>query len=210
MSLGFIHGVMNTDNCAISGHTIDYGPCAFMDEFHPKCVFSSIDRDGRYSWENQAMIGHWNVTRLAEALLPLIDSDNDKAVAKAKTVLAEFSPEFKKEYLMRFRSKIGHTEAPESMIDATLSHLANQRGDFTIFFQQLTRLAHGQGSGEYFDKDWLENWKQLGEPDAKLMAACNPVFIPRNHQVQRAISDAYQGNFETMRKLNCAWRNPFR
>ncbi len=209
MSLGFIHGVMNTDNCAISGDTIDYGPCAFMDTFHPRCVFSSIDRQGRYSWENQAKIAHWNLTRLAETLLPLIDKDVEKAKEKAQSALTQFAPEFRSEYLRRFRAKLGLKDGSESFINTTLSHMADTGKDFTIFFSKLTKLAQGDASGDYFKNDWLTSWRAEGKADAHLMRANNPVLIPRNHQVQNAIQQAYEGDFSLFRRLLEAWKNPF-
>lgn len=209
MSLGFIHGVMNTDNCSISGDTIDYGPCAFMDTFHPKCVFSSIDRQGRYAWENQAKIAHWNLTRLAEALIPVIDHDVEKAEEKALPVLAKFAPEFKSNYLQRFRSKLGLADCPESFIDSTLSHMADTKKDFTVFFSKLTQLAAHDAVDSYFSDDWLALWRAEGKADVTLMQANNPVLIPRNHQVEKAIQHANDGDLSVFHRLNQAWKNPF-
>lgn len=209
MSLGFIHGVMNTDNCAISGDTIDYGPCAFMDAFHPRCVFSSIDRQGRYAWENQAMIAHWNLTRFAEALLPVIGNDIGKAGEKARNALDRFAPEFRAEYLRRFRAKLGLADAPEPFIDATLGHMADAEKDFTVFFRRLTQLATGGAVENYFCPDWLARWRSAGTPDARLMQAHNPVLIPRNHQVEKAIRHSSHGDHSVFRRLHRAWKNPY-
>ncbi len=213
MSLGFIHGVMNTDNCSVSGETIDYGPCAFMDTFHPQTVFSSIDRGGRYSWENQAMMAHWNLTRFAETLLPLMATEPEEAVAMAEQALAEFKPQFKKHYLSRFRCKLGlHADAPEEFLDQTLGVMANEKLDFTLFFRELTRHAAGEATN-FFDRvpTWLADWKQLAAPTETLakMRQENPILIPRNHQVEAAIQAAYQGDFSVFHRLTEAWQHPY-
>jgi len=209
MSLGFIHGVMNTDNCAVSGETIDYGPCAFMDEFHPGCVFSSIDRGARYSWENQARIAHWNLTRLAETLLPLLRPDMDEAIKVAEPLLEDFVPQFKANYLERFQAKLG-AEVPEEFLSKTLGLMANEKLDFTIFFCELTRLTEGRES-EYFEphKKWLREWHELGTKDVEAMKKANPVLIPRNHRVEEAIQAAYQGDYAIFHQLVEAWQTPF-
>src|SRR6202521_104367 len=136
MSLGFIHGVMNTDNTAISGETIDYGPCAFMDAFHPQCVFSSIDSRGRYAWGNQPDIGLWNVTRFAETLLPLLSGDSGDATKIAEAALSRYPERFGGQYIARFRAKLGlPPEAPVAIIQECLDLLGTQEVDFTLFFR---------------------------------------------------------------------------
>ena len=147
MSLGFIHGVMNTDNTAISGETIDYGPCAFMDAFHPRCVFSSIDSGGRYAWGNQPDIGLWNVTRFAETLLPLLSRDSGEAIKIAEAALSKYPERFGSHYVARFRAKFGlPPAAPVAIIQECLDLLGAQEVDFTLFFRHLTRVAGGEDS----------------------------------------------------------------
>lgn len=210
MSLGFIHGVMNTDNCAVSGETIDFGPCAFMDNFHPQTVFSSIDHGGRYSWENQARIGHWNLTRFAECLLPLIGEDRERAIQQVKESLQCYAPLFKEHYIARFRAKLGLKDAPECFIDETLSLLAQHKLDFTLFFRNLTRQASGTTSGHFHQLgDWTARWRAQGEIDAALMQTSNPVLIPRNHRIEEAIKATYEGHYDLFRRLNTAWKTPF-
>ena len=228
MSLGFIHGVMNTDNTSISGETIDYGPCAMMDAFHPDCVFSSIDVNGRYAWGNQPNIAHWNLTRLAETLLPLFDTDNDKAITLAESALSDFSTSFSRQYMSRFRAKFGLKETPEETLMKTetdevlqdgLSLIANQQIDFTLFFRRLTLVASGDDpetlSSMFNDKgsfeSWLARWRgELDTTDgAHNMRAANPILIPRNHRVEQAIQRAYAGDFSPFHRLTKALETPF-
>ena len=217
MSLGFIHGVMNTDNCAISGETIDFGPCAFMDKFHPQCVFSSIDRNARYAWGNQASITHWNLMRFAETLLPLIDSDTEKAIALAETELKIFGDLFQKHYQTRFLKKLGLPESSSREdIDRCLKLLTQQEVDFTLFFRRLTQVANGESSellAELFsDKetfnDWFKEWSQSTH-DASKMREANPILIPRNHRVEHAIQAGYQEDFAPFHRLVDALKQPF-
>lgn len=220
MSLGFIHGVMNTDNTAISGETIDYGPCAFMDNFHPQCVFSSIDVNARYSWGNQPSIAHWNLTRFAETLLPLLDEDTEPAIALAQATLDGFQGYFSQQYMARFRAKFGLPEsAPDALIQDGLSLLANQQVDFTRFFRQLTLVAGGADEEElaaqFTDpasfKIWFGEWLRAvaGSPNVGQMQSANPLRIPRNHQVERAIQAAYQGDFSVFHQLVDALADPY-
>lgn len=219
MSLGFIHGVMNTDNTAISGETIDYGPCAFMDDFHPQCVFSSIDRDGRYAWGNQPNIGLWNLSRFAETLVPLMDSPAETAIEKVEAVLAEFSERFDQQYMSRFQSKFALPEqGSDELVKSGLTLLANQQVDFTIFFRRLTQVATGGDTRDlaalFSDQgaftEWFNQWKQNADL-TKLheMQMANPIFIPRNHRVEQAIQAAYAGDFTAFHRLDDALRNPF-
>ncbi|MGJ8724908.1 MAG: protein adenylyltransferase SelO [Roseibacillus sp.] len=222
MSLGFIHGVMNTDNCALSGETIDYGPCAFMEEFHPQCVFSSIDRDARYSWGNQPNIGLWNLSRFAETLLPLLDPELDKAKTLAEDALEGYAEQFGSHYHSRFCAKLGiPSETDPDLIRSSLELLANQQVDFTLFFRHLTRHAANEPNGEsdllsLFDnpesaQDWLALWKKVthDQPNLTQMRAANPIRIPRNHRVEEVIQAGYRGDFAPFQTLQAALAHPF-
>ncbi|MES1254400.1 MAG: protein adenylyltransferase SelO family protein, partial [Acidobacteriota bacterium] len=212
MSVGFIHGVMNTDNTAISGETIDYGPCAFMEAFHPRAVYSAIDTQGRYAWGNQPNIGHWNVTRFAEALLPLLSDDRDEAVSIAESALATYPERFRSQYGARFRAKLGlPPAAPVALIEECLDLLSRQEIDFTVFFRQLTRVAGGEDPDAVaamfpdsapFD-EWFAKWRADARPAEHLvdMRDANPVRIPRNHQVEHAVQGAYRGDFAPFHRL---------
>ena len=220
MSLGFIHGVMNTDNTAISGETIDYGPCAFMDAFHAQGVFSSIDSLGRYAWGNQSDVGLWNLTRFAETLLPLLSEDSSKATKIAEVALSGYSERFSGQYIARFRAKFGlPREAPVELIKECLDLLGTQAVDFTLFFRQLTRVAGGDdsqtltamfGSSEPFKK-WFAKWRGEADPAKHLadMRAANPILIPRNHRVEQAIQSAYAGDFAQFHRLVDALAAPY-
>ena len=220
MSLGFIHGVMNTDNTAISGETIDYGPCAFMDVFHPKCVFSSIDAGGRYAWSNQPGIGLWNMTRLAETLLPLLSDDPAEATRIAEAVLARYPEQFETHYMARFRAKLGlPSDAATELIEECLDLLAEYEIDFTLFFRHLTRVAAGDDAAtlssmfharKAFDA-WLAQWRGAADPATRLadMRAANPILIPRNHRVEQAIQGAYIGDFAPFHRLVDALAHPY-
>ena len=219
MSLGFIHGVMNTDNTSISGETIDYGPCAFMDAFHPQCVFSSIDTGGRYAWGNQPNMGLWNMSRFAETLVPLIDDDSEVAIAKVEAVLADFPDYFSKQYSERFSAKFCLSEeGSDSLIKSGLGLLANQEVDFTVFFRLLTEVADGVDWSELVDLfseqksvlRWLDEWDQQRD-SAKLavMKQANPIIIPRNHQIEKAIQNAYAGDYAIFHTLVEAYTRPY-
>ncbi len=217
MSYGFIHGVMNTDNSAVSGETIDYGPCAFMDAFHPQCVFSSIDTGGRYAWGNQPNIGLWNMSRLAETLVPLIDEDMEKGVEKVEAVLAEFPTYFGRCYNSRFRKKLGlPDEGADELIKSCLGLLANQEVDFTLFFRHLTYVAAGGDTAElsemFSDQKpflrWFEQWQELASCKEQ-MSEVNPIFIPRNHRVEEAIQAAYAGDYAPFHRLVKVLQTPF-
>ena len=213
MSLGFIHGVMNTDNMAVSGETIDYGPCAFMEDFHPTCVFSSIDSQRRYAWGNQPEMALWNLTRFAETLLPLIDAELAVAKEKAEAVLGRFETIFSEEYDRRFRAKFGLTEgADPGLIERAFQILENQKVDYTLFFRELSwgdaaaveRLFR---EPEAIQK-WLTDWKQA-TPDQETMRQTNPVIIPRNHRIEQAIQAAYKGDYAPFHRLTEALARPF-
>ena len=220
MSLGFIHGVMNTDNTAISGETIDYGPCAFMDTFHPQCVFSSIDRGARYAWGNQAEIGLWNLTRFAETLLPLLTDNPDNATNRAEAALSGYAERFGAQYSARFRAKLGLSpEAPFELIKECLELLAVHEIDFTLFFRHLTRVASGEtadtisamfSSSEAFEK-WFSKWRSEADSARHIanMQASNPILIPRNHRIEQAIQSAYGGDYAPFYRLEDALSAPY-
>lgn len=219
MSLGFIHGVMNTDNCSIAGETIDYGPCAFMDAYHPSTVFSSIDAQGRYSYANQAPIAQWNLARLAETLLPLFSDDLDEAVKEAEALLGAFKPAFEDALIARFRRKIGLTTEREEdrlLVQGLLDLMAHAGADFTLSFRALADAADGDEAplrALFADpkplEGWLQRWRErlALEPDetrAAAMRMVNPFVIPRNHRVEEVIQAAQQGDlapFETLLKV---------
>lgn len=220
LGLGFIHGVMNTDNCAISGETIDFGPCAFMDTFHPRKVFSSIDRRGRYAWGNQPSIAHWNLIRFAETLLPLLSDDLEQAKELATDALDGYPDQLLRHHHAVFRAKLGLPDgAQPELIDETLHFMAEQEADFTLFFRHLTRLAADGDrkalGGLLKEPDaldpWLESWKQAtgSAPDVATMRSANPILIPRNHRIEQAIQDACRGDFTLFHRLADAWRKPF-
>jgi len=220
MALGFIHGVMNTDNTAISGETIDYGPCAFMDAFHPQCVFSSIDSGGRYAWCNQPGIGMWNVTRFAETLLPLLAEDSGEATKIAQAALSGYPARFGSQYSARFRAKLGlPPEAPVALIQECLDLLEAHKRDFTLFFRQLTRVAGGEDlqtlsamfSGSDAFEEWFARWRSEADLAGRLadMRAANPILIPRNHRVEQAIRAAYYGEFAPFHRLVDALAAPY-
>lgn len=218
MSLGFIHGVMNTDNVAISGETIDYGPCAFMDTFHPKCVFSAIDTGGRYAWSNQPDICLWNLTRFAETLLPIIADDQEKASELAEEALKGFEQRFQSQYFARFRAKFGiRSDAAEPMavVHSGLELLASEEIDFTLFFHRLSHCPNDLGD-LFKDRtaldSWLGDWRRATDdrPDRTAMQAANPLLIPRNHRIEQAIQAAYrEEDFAPFHRLVDALAEPF-
>lgn len=224
LRVGFIHGVMNTDNITISGETIDYGPCAFMDEYHPQTVFSSIDHGGRYAYGNQAQIIKWNLARFAESLLPLLHENSDEAVAMAEQVLAEFDDAFQVAWLDMMRHKLGlpgETETEEDAALATdlLQWMQEQRADYTNTFRDLAeaRLADSTiYQGEAFQQ-WCSRWRarrdRQGEFAAEsraMMCRANPARIPRNHRVEAALSAAEQkGDFSVFHSLLVALAEPY-
>jgi serine/tyrosine/threonine adenylyltransferase len=206
--VGFIHGVMNTDNCSIAGETIDYGPCAFMDAYDPATVFSSIDRAGRYAYGNQPRIAQWNLARLAETLLPLLDADEDSAMEAAKDALAAFGSRFHAAYLAGLRRKIGlvtEREGDDALVQDFLSALAADGIDFTRAFRSLSTATQDNsalrpvfGDSTAIDA-WAARWRsrlaeEAGGADGAqaTMQAVNPVFIPRNHLVEAALAAAVE------------------
>lgn len=196
--VGFIHGVMNTDNMAISSETIDYGPCAFMDRYSPSTVFSSIDRQGRYAFANQPAIARWNLARLAETLLPLIDSDDKLAIEIATNAVNNFTDLYDHYWLVGMRAKLGLTGDPQpgDLLLATgfLAALDGQNVDYTLAFRSL---AENRSPSE----TWAATWRERN-PDLALILKHNPLYIPRNHLVEAALTAATERNdlepFETL------------
>ncbi len=235
MNAGFIHGVMNTDNMAISGETIDYGPCAFMEAYDPAAVFSSIDEYGRYAYGNQPGIAQWNLARLAEALLPLVDADPDRAVARATEVLGAFAEQYRRHLLEGRRAKLGlaragpdDDEADAALAEDWLALLHAGKVDFTLAWRRLADAAAGDEAPlrRLFAEpgapdDWLARWRarcaredagaaQAGARRAAAMRRANPFVIPRNHRVEEARAAASdEGDLVPFERLLAALRRPF-
>jgi serine/tyrosine/threonine adenylyltransferase len=208
MAVGFIHGVMNTDNMAISGETIDFGPCAFMDRFHPKKVFSSIDERGRYAWDQQPAIGLWNLSRFAETLLPLLHESENEAVSLATAQLQHFYPRFEEQFEALMLAKLGiasRSAEDGAFIAAILRVLMDEAQDFTQFFRELTR---GKCLSPHVEKLWRERLASAA-PDMSLMQVSNPVYSARNHQVERALSEAEAGDMTRFNTLHSLLQTPF-
>jgi len=217
MGVGFIHGVMNTDNMQVAGETIDFGPCAFMDAFRFDKVFSSIDQFGRYAWGRQPQIAQWNLARLAEALLPLLAEEQERAVELATGALDDFVALYEREFSARFCAKLGlHADSGvDAFIATTLSAMQAQRVDFTLFFRRLTQLANGADAvalhALFADPkagaDWWAEWRCLHDkaPDKRAslerMQRANPIYIPRNHRIEQAIAAANGGDFAPFHAL---------
>ena len=226
LQVGFIHGVMNTDNMAVSGETIDYGPCAFLDAYDPAKVFSSIDRNGRYAYANQPPIAQWNLARLAECLLPHFQRQGDEGVADAREAIEAFAGQFGAAWLAGFRRKLGlATEAvdDEALVRDFLSALEAVQADFTLSFRALAVAAGDPGFDELpalpktpaMDA-WLERWRTrcANEPGGsdelvQRLKAANPAVIPRNHQVEASLSAAARGDLAPFEALLGAVRKPF-
>ncbi len=210
MGIGFIHGVMNTDNCAVSGETIDYGPCAFMDNYHPDTVFSSIDRQGRYAYSNQPRLAHWNLAQLASSLLPLIDADSDRAVALATASVDRFVALYQAEWTKVFTAKIGVDDV--GLAQALLSAMEADSADFTNTFRALSGLIDaGEFTGQAAARNaWLLEWRAaLGDATAADLDAVNPAVIPRNHQIEKMITQARSGNYAHFENLMDVLSRPF-
>jgi uncharacterized protein YdiU (UPF0061 family) len=220
MLLGFVHGVMNTDNMTISGETIDYGPCAFMEAFAPDVVFSSIDVGGRYAYGNQPAAAQWNLARFAETLLPLLDEDQERAVAIAVESLRGFGTRYGTAYGAGLRAKLG---LPACVDGAVASELAEQlltlmqesHVDWTSGFRALGSAARGDAEpfrGLFVDlvavDGWLARWRAL-DPDTALLDSTNPVYIPRNHVVEEALDAATAGDMSAVRELLDVLQRPF-
>ncbi|MTI95918.1 MAG: YdiU family protein [Firmicutes bacterium] len=219
--VGFIHGVMNTDNLALSGETIDYGPCAFMNAYDPETVFSSIDRHGRYAYGNQPQIGAWNLARFAETLLPLLADEQDRAIKLAEDAIADYNALFDYNWLQGMRAKLGlfNEEAEdEALVDELLKLMQQQAADFTNTFRALTieELEGPFFASEEFSQ-WHEKWQaRLGRQQESrslsldLMRNTNPAVIPRNHRVEEALAAAVDdGDLEVMERVLLVLSDPF-
>jgi serine/tyrosine/threonine adenylyltransferase len=214
LRVGFIHGVMNTDNMSISGETFDYGPCAFMNRYHPQTVFSSIDSDGRYAFMNQPNIGFWNLARFAEALLPIIDENPEKAIEKAKAILEDYPHLYERAYQQMMLRKIGISTVKDGdklLITGLLEWMLKNEADYSNTFIQLSQPNFSDDE-IYENEDfitWKNDWeKRLLQEDYpqekafELMQQTNPAFIPRNHKVEEALNDVHvEGNFTTFMSM---------
>lgn len=218
MGVGFIHGVMNTDNMSIVGETIDYGPCAFMDTYHPGAVFSSIDHAGRYAYGNQPRIAHWNLAQFAQALLPILDEDPDRGLALAQAAIDHFPARFDDAYLAVFRAKLGLAEPhpdDSDLISRLLQLMAEGKADFTNSFRALCTAAAGDDQPWFAEighsdaaNNWLLRWRQrlahepVSGPERAIRMRCaNPAVIPRNHRVEAALDAAVGGDLEPFETL---------
>ncbi|SDC20344.1 protein adenylyltransferase SelO [Ruegeria marina] len=215
MGVGFIHGVMNTDNSSISGETIDYGPCAFMDSYHPDTVYSSIDRFGRYAYSNQPDIAVWNLAQLATALIQQME-DKEAAVEEATGIVHAMPGLLEREWLRVFAAKIGidrPTDADKALVTDLLNRMAREQADFTNTFRALgSARARDQFTDPTAYDGWAEGWQQrLGQeagPDA-LMRAANPAFIPRNHRIEQMIAAAVNDDYTLFHRLNAVLARPY-
>jgi uncharacterized protein YdiU (UPF0061 family) len=213
MGLGFIHGVMNTDNMAISGETIDYGPCAFMEGYAPGTVFSSIDHQGRYAYANQPLILGWNLARLAETLVPLLDPDADRAVDLANARLAGIARHYQDARVKVMRRKlglVGEDPGDAALVDDLLAAMVG--ADWTLTFRRLADEGALRPLFDDFSRmaDWLPRWRaRVGADAVERIAAANPAVIPRNHKVEEALAAATAGDMAPFDALLAAIRQPF-
>ena len=221
MRVGFIHGVMNTDNVALSGETIDYGPCAFMDHYDPLTVFSSIDHQGRYSFANQPIIAQWNLARLAETILPLISDNNEKALKLAEEAINAFADLYQSKWLDMMRRKIGlitKKNEDKDLISELLDTMQKHKADFTNTFRFLSEdILSGD---DIFKTEefliWYKKWKLRLKKESntfenikKIMDTNNPRIIPRNHLVEKALKSAEEGDLETFVHFSKIIKNPY-
>ena len=226
MSVGFIHGVMNTDNFTISGETIDYGPCAFLDEYHPGKVFSSIDQNGRYAYGNQPSISSWNLASLAGCLIAFIDKDSDKANELATEVLENYSIDTNQRILDLMCKKIGldgSKKNNQEILRNLLKLMMDNESDFTITFRSLSDILLNNSDNflaQFHQKNevsgWINNWRSALNLENKNVEEIisnlnntNPMYIPRNHQVQKAIEESYLGNLKVLEEMLEVLKNPF-
>ena len=219
MLVGFIHGVMNTDNMTLSGETIDYGPCAFLEAFDPETVFSSIDETGRYAYGNQPTIAQWNLARLAEGLLPLIDDDQQRAVELATEVLEGFERQYEQAWSDGMRAKLGLADAPPDdvtpLVSELLASMRQSRVDHTCLYRDLATLLRGDAEparGRFTDlaafDAWTVRWQALA-PDADAMDRVNPIYVPRNQLVEQALAAGTEGDLAPLHRLLEAVTSPF-
>ena len=235
MQVGFIHGVMNTDNMSIAGETIDYGPCAFMDYYNHDQVYSSIDRNGRYAYSNQSSIGLWNLTRLAETLLPLLAENNDEAVEVAQSILKKYIETYEQNWLAGMREKLGLSTQlgnDKELIENLLNVMADNKADFTLTFYYLSQISSDSTGMHSIDQEkalfelfpdteqfnqWLLKWRErlskesLNDKARQInMQSVNPVYIPRNHQIEAAIRAAEDsGDFSVFHELHEVLQKPY-
>ncbi|WP_046300430.1 YdiU family protein [Mycobacterium sp. UM_Kg27] len=212
MLAGFVHGVMNTDNMTISGETIDYGPCAFMEAYDPATVFSSIDHAGRYAYGNQPLVAQWNLARFAEAILPLLAATEELALSVAVETLEGFMPRYHGLWSAGMLAKFGLSASVEAaaLIDQALALMTDNQVDYTSFFRQLA--AAGRGDTDALPAvfgDWLVRWRAL-QPDVDAMDQVNPVYIARNHLVEHALTAAMRGDLSPVEKLLDVIAEPYR
>jgi uncharacterized protein YdiU (UPF0061 family) len=228
MSVGFIHGVMNTDNMAVSGETIDFGPCAFMDAYDPLTVFSSIDHQGRYAYANQPLAAQWNLARFAETLLPLLAADTAEAIRLATVAVTEFSTEFDTQWLECMRRKLGlftEEEGDAALARGLLDAMHQGQADFTLTFRRLCDAADGRGADPAVEstfvepaafRQWAESWRarlareaQPAGERAAFMRLVNPAVIPRNHRIEEAIVAALHEDYAPFERLSDVLTRPF-
>ena len=219
MRVGFIHGVMNTDNMAISGETIDYGPCAFMDHYDPKTVFSSIDKFGRYAFSNQPPITKWNLARFAECLIPLIDKNEDTAIKLATDLIDNFQNIYEDKWLNMIRDKLGlfgEDKNDKKLINDLFNWMEKNKADYTNTFCNLMDINSDEIYKNNDFINWKNEWKKRSElnnstkeKQSKLMKSNNPIVIPRNHKVEEALAEADKGSLDKMKKLLAILKNPY-
>ena len=219
MRVGFIHGVMNTDNMAISGETIDYGPCAFMDHYDPKTVFSSIDKFGRYAFSNQPPITKWNLARFAECLIPLIDKNENTAIKLATDLIDNFQNIYEDKWLNMMRDKLGlfgEDKNDKKLINDLFNWMEKNKADYTNTFCNLMGINSDEDYKNVEFVNWKNEWKKRSElnnstkeKQIKLMKKNNPTVIPRNHKVEEALAEADEGNLDKMKKLLSILKNPY-
>ena len=219
MRVGFIHGVMNTDNMAISGETIDYGPCAFMDHYDPKTVFSSIDKFGRYAFSNQPPITKWNLARFAECLIPLIDKNEDTAIKLATDLIDNFQNIYEDKWLNMMRDKLGlfgEDKNDKKLINDLFNWMEKNKADYTNTFCNLMDINTDEIYKNNDFINWKNEWKKRSElnnstkeKQIKLMKKNNPTVIPRNHKVEEALAEADKGSLDKMKKLLAILKNPY-
>ena len=219
MRVGFIHGVMNTDNMAISGETIDYGPCAFMDHYDPKTVFSSIDKFGRYAFSNQPPITKWNLARFAECLIPLIDKNENTAIKLATDLIDNFQNIYEDKWLNMMRDKLGlfgEDKNDKKLINNLFNWMEKNKADYTNTFCNLMDINSHEVYNNNDFINWKNEWKKRSElnnstkeKQTKLMKSNNPTVIPRNHKVEEALAEADKGSLDKMKKLLAILNNPY-
>lgn len=224
MKFGFIHGVMNTDNCHIAGQTIDYGPCAFMEGFEPMKVFSSIDAQGRYAWGRQPHMAHWNLARLGEALSPIWGADEKVVAEQMQATLVGFNERFNQYFQTEFAHKLGLNSTNPILLENTFQIMTEHKTDFTLFFSYLRRLDQSDMRDRFLAlfneketaESWLTQWQKARDESGisacesqALMDAANPIYIARNHRVEQAIVAGTTGDYAPMHRLIDVLKNPF-